>query len=407
MNRTHIVILDTGKEWGGGTNSLLELLRRIDRAKYRFTCVFYDNYRQGPDGVTISEMLARMGVSFERLPRRSPPPLGKLLKEFLRVLLFFNARLRRRGIFCVDYWLRIRPDARRLQETWGRLAPQLVYLNNQPSSNLEGILAARRLGIPALQHARIEATLNPLEVRAANEGLCGIITVSEGVRRSLVKQGIDPSKCVVVHNGIATDTVPLLPPAAVRARWGIGEDELVVGTAGSLIRRKRITDLIHVVARLTGTGYPSIKCMIVGEGPERKRLLAEVKRHGIADHVVLTGFQVDALSHINACDVFAMPSEREGLPRAILEAMLMAKPVVASAGTGSADLVEHGVTGFLLPVGDPRAWLDALRRLATDGVLRKQMGAAGRQRVVDMFSVERYVAGVEAALARALACPPA
>ena len=109
MDQAHVVILDTGKEWGGGTNSLLELLRRMDRAKYRFTCVFYDDYREGQDGPRISETLARLGVSFERLPRRSPSLPGKLLKEFLRGLLCFSERLKRLWIFFVDYWFRIRP----------------------------------------------------------------------------------------------------------------------------------------------------------------------------------------------------------------------------------------------------------------------------------------------------------
>jgi len=407
MDQAHVVILDTGKEWGGGTNSLLELLRRLDRAKYEFTCVFYDDYRQGQDGPRISETLARLGVSFERLPRRSPSLLGKLLKEFLRGLLFFNESLRRLGIFFVDYWLRIRPDARRLAETLRARSPRLLYLNNQPSSNLEGILAAQALGIPAMQHARIEATLNPFEVRAANKGLRGIIAVSEGVRRGLVEQGIEPSKCVVVHNGIAIDTAPLLSPAVVRAGWGIGEGEVVIGTAGSLIRRKRIADLIGVVAALIAGGGPSIRCVIVGEGPERENLAAQAERCGLADKVIFTGFQPDGVSYINAFDVFALPSEREGLPRVILEAMLMAKPVVASAVTGPSELVVDGVTGFLLPVGESGAWLDALRRLATDEGLRKQMGVAGRQRVVDVFSIDKCIAAVDAILTRVLAPPSA
>lgn len=405
MNRAHVVVLDTGKEWGGGTNSLLELLRGIDKARYRFTCVFYDDYRQGRDGARISERVAETGASFERLPRRPQSLSVKLLKECLRAFLFFSRRLARRAVFRVDYWFRIRQDARRLSEILCRHAPQLLYMNNQPSSNLEGILAAQALGIPAVQHARIEATLNPCEVRAANKGLCGIIAVSEGVRRSLVEQGIDPTKCVVVHNGIATDTVPPIPPAVVRARWGIGEGELVIGTAGSLIRRKRIADLIDVVAALIASGHPSIRCVIVGEGTERENLSAHVGRCGLADTVIFTGFQPDAISYINSFDMFAFPSEREGFGRVILEAMLMAKPVVASAVRGPSELVVDGETGFLVPVGDAEAWLDALRRLAADAGLRKQMGAAGRQRVVDNFSIDRYVAGVEATLARVLASP--
>jgi glycosyltransferase involved in cell wall biosynthesis len=396
------VIVDTGKEWGGGTNSLLELLSRIDRTKYRFTCVFYDDYRQGREGPRISEVLARLGVSFVRLPRRPPSLPGRLLKEFLRGILFFNPRLKRLAVFLVDYWLRIRPDARRLEETLRGQAPQLVYLNNQPSSNLEGILAARAVGIPALQHARIEAALNPFEVRVANTGLRGIIAVSEGVRRGLVGQGIDPSRCVIVHNGIATDTAPHLPPAAVRARWGIGEGEVVLGTAGSLVRRKRVGDLIGAVAALVAGGGSSLRCMIVGEGPERERLQAEAERYGVAGRVVFAGFQAEAVSYINTFDVFALPSEREGLPRVILEAMLMGKPVVASAVSGPSELVVDGVTGFLCPPGDAGAWHEALRRLVMDEDLRKRMGEAGRQRVVEHFSIERYVAGVEAVLARVL-----
>jgi len=81
----------------------------------------------------------------------------------------------------------------------------------------------------------------------------------------------------------------------------------------------------------------------------------------------------------------------------------MAKPVVASAVTGPSELVVDGVTGFLLPVGDSGAWLDALRRLATDEGLRKQMGIAGRQRVVDAFSIDKCVAAVDAVLTRLLA----
>jgi glycosyltransferase involved in cell wall biosynthesis len=122
---------------------------------------------------------------------------------------------------------------------------------------------------------------------------------------------------------------------------------------------------------------------------------------------MFTGFQPDAISYINAFDVFALPSEREGLPRVILEAMLMAKPVVASAVTGPSELVVDGVTGFLLPVGESGAWLDALRRLATDEGLRKQMGVAGRQRVVDVFFIDECVAAVDAILTRVLAPPSA
>ena len=391
-----IVLLDTGKEWGGGTNSLLELLKRIDRSKYEFTCVFYDDYQKG-SGPKISEELARLGLGFTRLPRRPQASGAKLLKEAVRVLCFFSKRLRRIGVFLVDYYFRIRPDAARIAELLRRQHADLLYMNNQPSSNLEGILAARAAGIPVIQHNRIDVTLNPIETRLANKWLRKIICVSDGVRQALTEQGIDPAKCIVVHNGIDADTKPRLSPAEIRTSTRAG-DELLIGTVGSLIRRKRVADLIRAVAVLVKERRKSIKCLVVGAGPEQANLAAEAQRLGVADRVIFTGFQADAVSYINAFDIFALPSEKEGLPRVILEAMLMAKPVAASRVVGPSELVVDGQTGLLLPLGETRQWVDALERLIDDPALRTRMGNAGRQCVLEQFSIDKYVAGVSGIL---------
>jgi len=396
MTSKRIVLLDTGKEWGGGTNSLLELLKRIDRSKYEFSCVFYDDYRKG-GGPKISEELARLGIGFLQLPRRPQARAAKLLKEAVRILCFFSKWLRRTGVFLVDYYFRIRPDAARIAEVLRRQRADLLYMNNQPSSNLEGILAARGAGVPVIQHNRIDVTLNPIETRIANRGLRKIICVSDGVRQALVDQGIDPAKCIVVHNGIDADTKPRLTPAEIRTGTRAGDDVLI-GTVGSLIRRKRVADLIRVVAVLVREKRKPVKCLVVGAGPEQANLAAEAQRLGVADRIIFTGFQADAVSYINAFDIFALPSEKEGLPRVILEAMLMAKPVAASRVVGPAELVVDGQTGFLLPLGEARPWVDALERLIDDPELRKSMGEAGRQRVLEQFSIAKYVAGVSAVL---------
>jgi glycosyltransferase involved in cell wall biosynthesis len=391
-----IVLLDTGKEWGGGTNSLLELLKRIDRSKYEFTCVFYDDYQKG-GGPTISEELARLGVGFSRLPRRTQTSSAKLLKEAVRVLCFFSKRVRRTGVFLVDYYFRIRPDAARIAEVLRRQHADLLYMNNQPSSNLEGILAARSAGIPVVQHSRSNAALNSIEVSLANKWLRRIICVSEGVKQELIGQDIDPAKCTVVHNGIDTDTKPRVAPAEIRMNLHAG-DGVLIGTVGSLMRRKRIADLIRVVATLVRERGKSVSCVIVGAGPEQSNLAAEAERLGVADKVVFAGFQADAVSYINAFDIFALSSEKEGLPRVILEAMLMTKPVAASKVTGVTELVVNGQTGFLLPLGGTRQWVDALERLIDEPALRRRMGEAGRQRVLEQFSIDKYVAGVSAVL---------
>lgn len=390
------MLLDTGKEWGGGTNSMLELLKRIDKRRYEFTCVFYDDYRRG-DGPKISDELARLGIGFLLLPRQPQTKAAKLLKEAVRVLSFFSKPLRRIGVFLVDYYFRIRSDAARIAEVLRRQQADLLYMNNQPSSNLEGILAARAVAIPVVQHNRIDVTLNPIETRIANRDLRKIICVSDGVRQALVEQGIDPAKCIVVHNGIDAVTQPRLSPAEIRASTQTG-DELLIGTVGSLIRRKRVADLIRVVAILVKERHKSIRCLVVGSGPELANLTADAQRLGVADRIIFTGFQADAVSYINAFDIFALPSEKEGLPRVILEAMLMAKPVVASRVVGPSELVVDGQTGFLLSLAETRQWADAIEQLIDDPALRRRMGEAGRERVIAEFSIERYVSAVRRVL---------
>lgn len=389
----NILIIDTGKEWGGGTNSLFELLKRMPRENYNLTALFYENCKRGYESDIDSE-LRKIGIDLILLTQRKQPIVAKILKELLRVLFLFSRRLKKHFIFRIDLYFRIKPNALRIARILNDLRIDLLYMNNQPSSNLEGILASKMAGIPALQHSRIETELNSFEVKIANLWLKKIICVSEGVKESLVNQGIDSAKCVTVHNGIDPGTTPSIPPAEIRKRWEISDSNFLVGTVGSLIKRKRIKDLIDAIAIVANMTKHPIKCMIIGEGPEKNNLLAEVKRKNLTN-IIFTGFQHDAISYINALDIFVLPSEKEGLPRVILESMLMAKPVVASNVTGPAELVVDGETGFLVPVRHPEIFADRVLKLIENHELRGQMGEKARRRVVENFSIEKYVAGVE------------
>jgi glycosyltransferase involved in cell wall biosynthesis len=101
-------------------------------------------------------------------------------------------------------------------------------------------------------------------------------------------------------------------------------------------------------------------------------------------------------------DICVLCSSKEGLPRVVLEAMLAAKPVIGSDVTGTRELVAHNESGLLYICGDVPALAGALRRLLADEALRLTMGAAGRRRVVEKFSIETYVAGVAEVLTEAM-----
>jgi len=393
-----ILILDTGKEWGGGTNSLLELLKRIDKTKYHFTALFYNNYKKGDESDIKSE-IEKLGVEFLILEQRTQPVIAKTAKELLRLLFFFSRQLKRYSVFLIDYQFRIKRNAEKISELLKNLRIDLFYMNNQPSSNLEGIIASKMTGVSALQHSRIEATLNSFEVKAVNLWLKKMICVSEGVKNSFVRQGIDKSKCVVVHNGIAIETVPNASRQDIRKMWGISDENILIGAVGSLIKRKRINDLIEAFAELNNPlisplSKCRLKCIIVGDGPEKDKLQKQVLKMGLQDKVVFTGFQSDAISYINALDILVMASEKEGLPRVILEAMLMGKPVIACDIAGPSELIVDGETGFLVPVGQTKAIANAMLSLTKDSALRDQMGEKAKERVTRNFPVEKYANSV-------------
>lgn len=397
-----ILILDTGKEWGGGTNSLLELLRRANREKYQFLAVLYHNYSQGNAG-GLKQALEEIGVDTIVLPQRRAPALLKLAKEAVRALLFFSERATLLGLFLLDYLWRIRPNARKLERLIGSHRIDLLYLNNQPSSNLEGIIAAHRAEVPAVQHGRKTTTLNVIERSLARAWLSKLICVSEGVRETYTRQGVPENKCPVVYNGIDLTAVPSVAAGELRTRLGIAPDACVIGTVCSLIPLKRVELLIEAVARLRLAATRPLCCLIVGDGPELPRLQSLAGAQGLSDACLFAGFQPDALSYIGAMDIFVLASAQEGLPRTILEAMLLGKPVVASDVTGSRELVMNGETGRLFLSGDAAALADCLRELMHDADLRARMGAAGNMRVTQHFSIERYVQGVERELDEVIA----
>jgi glycosyltransferase involved in cell wall biosynthesis len=399
----NILILDTGKEWGGGTNSLLALLHRIDKEDYKFSAVFYHNCKKTSESDIRSEM-NKAGADFILIEQSARSLMEKVLKEAGRIIFFFNRRLRRNFIFFINYLFRIRKNADKITGLIKKLDIDLLYMNNQPSSNFEGILAAKYTGIPSLLHSRIETDLNIFEVRAVNKWLSRMICVSHGLRTSFIHQGIHEAKCTVIYNGIDITMKPSLSPVNIRRRLEIDDDEILIGAVGSLIRRKRFYDLIEAVAYLVNKkGITGITCIIAGEGPERDSLQSLISRNKLHDRVKLIGFNDNIISYINAMDIIILPSEQEGCPRVILEAMLMEKPVIGCNIAGPSELIVDGETGYLIKVGDRHMLSKVILDLISSESLRKNFGVSGKKRVIDNYSMDLYVNGVSGILQEVIA----
>jgi len=207
----------------------------------------------------------------------------------------------------------------------------------------------------------------------------------------------DRDKIVVIHCG--TDPTQFAgradsAPSIARAREG-GET-LRIACVASLEEVKGHSFLLHACRLLVDRGI-DVHCDLVGSGPLRRRLERLAAEHNLAGRVKFHGaLPRPAVGRVLAdADVLVLASyptpsgKREGIPVAIMEAMMSGLPVVASGLSGIPELVEHGRTGFLVPPGDPWALADGLERLACDPGLRIRLGAAGRARVASEFDLRR------------------
>lgn len=153
---------------GRGTVSLIELLKGIDKEKYQFIAVFYYNYKKGNESDIKSE-LEKLKIPFILLPQKTQSIKIKILKECVRNIFFFNKKIKKLAIFWIDYFYKTKANTEKIVQLIKEFDIDLLYMNNQPITNLEGILASKITGIPAILHCRIEPKLNYFLVKYVNQ----------------------------------------------------------------------------------------------------------------------------------------------------------------------------------------------------------------------------------------------
>jgi len=247
----------------------------------------------------------------------------------------------------------------------------------------------------------------PLDARrrTALRGAARVVAVSRFTGRMLVlEQGVAADRVTVVYP--AVDPV-LLGEAmdeavdeAVAPRDGAAATLLTVARLSAQERYKGCDAVIGALPDVIAGAGP-VRYVIVGEGDDRPRLEALARQRGVADRVVFAGrVQRDGLAAwYRACDVFVMPSVAtrrpdgwtgEGFGIVYLEAAAFRRPVIAGAGGGAPEAVEDAVTGLVVDGADGRAVAAAITRLVRDPAARARMGSAGRQRVLDQFTFDRF-----------------
>jgi glycosyltransferase involved in cell wall biosynthesis len=235
-------------------------------------------------------------------------------------------------------------------------------------------------------------------LRASATAADGVLCTSHAERVELADLLPAPARrrLVVVHNGIALP--PLVDPGvrrAARGELGLAGEDVAALFLGELHERKGPLDAVAAAQVARARGAPLV-LLVAGDGPQ-----AAAVRERAGATVRPLGFRSDVGNLLAAADLMVMPSAREGLSFAVLEAMGRGLAMVVSEGPGNPEAV--GDAGVVVPVGDRAALATALTRLALDGEERRRLGAAARERVAARFTLEGMREGVDRSYRAALA----
>lgn len=217
------------------------------------------------------------------------------------------------------------------------------------------------------------------------------VTVSEDLRAWLVDTvGLPAERVTKICNGVDTERFrPLEHGEGTVVR---SDAEVVIGSVTRFGDIKDPLNLVEAFIRLKSTGkYPAVRLVMVGDGALRPAAQARLREAGFADYASLPGSRDDIADVLRGFDVFVLGSLREGISNTILEAMASGVPVVATATGGNRELVVPGVTGALVPPGDPDALASAIAPYLDNAALRALHGRNARERAVSQYSIDAMI----------------
>ncbi len=346
-----------GEIVGGGEISLLGLLEWLDRTRWAPTVVVP---AEGP----VAARCRALGVPAQVVPLptlRRPGPVAVASLLALR-------RLIRQGGFA------------------------LVHANGSRAMAYGG-LAGLLAGCPVIWHVRI-ADPDPLLDRILIPMASAIIVNSDAVARRFPTA---PTRKVHrIYNGVdLARFAPREEAPGLRASLGLPADAPVVVSVGRFVAFKGYGYLLEA-ARLVYQAMPAAHWLLVGDGELRASLETQCRALGLGARVHFAGWRDDVPELLALCHVFVLPSLAEHFGRVVIEAMAMAKPVIATGAGGIPEIVQHGETGLLVPPAQPGALAEATLALLKDPERASRLGAAGRRRAGEVFSLRQHVSAVEA-----------
>lgn len=350
-------------DYGGLETLLVERINRMPADKYRHAIICLTKYTDFANKIT------RPGVKIVALDKQPGPSFGlhltlwKLLREMKPVILHTY------NLSAVEYaptaWLAGVPI--RVNGTHGRDA-------DDPDGSNRKHNFLRRMMLPFYD--------------------CCYANSADLVAWNRTHIGVPERKSRLLANGI--DAHKFHPRSAQHAHLPLpfGSDCIVIGTVGRIQQVKDHATLIDAFLLLRARRpleASNLRLAIIGTGPLLPALREKVEAAGISDTVWLPGARLDVADILRGINIFAMSSIAEGTPGSALEAMATGLPVVGTRVGGIPEVIEDGVTGFLVPPSDPSAMACALERYVADAALARSHGEAGRERVQRKYNMTAMV----------------
>lgn len=387
----NILVIHGNNDLYGADKILRDLLVRLDRKRFNPIVVLPTDTRHIN---RLSPELERAGI------RTLFVPMGVMRRRYLSA-----GKL-------PQFLFEVGRGTRRMRRIMREEQITLVHTNT--NTIVSGALAARREGLPHIWSIH-EILMDPPFVRRVLHYLIPrlstrVVTVSRAVRDHILADEPGFGERFEFLRG-AIDVAPFLHATGrdrVRKGWNVAGDELLIGMVGRVTRWKGQAIFAEAAKRLLAR-HPRLKFVAVGgvfdtELFYMERFRQQVNDLGLGPSFVIEDFRPDMPDVFNALDVFVLPSTLpEPFGLVVIEAMASGKPVVATRPGGPSETVADGETGYLVPPSDAVALSDALEKLVLDPAERARMGAAGRKRAAELFSMERYVHDFEDLYARVLA----
>lgn len=259
-------------------------------------------------------------------------------------------------------------------------------------ANLLGRIAARRAGIPVIAVARgwtaesfkvrLYERLDRFHLRWMDHVVC----VSEAQAAKVRRAGVRPERMSVIYNAIDPTRFHEPDPRyrAKLLRYFRQPRSLIVGAAGRLSPEKGFEVLVAAAERVLRVN-PSAGFVLFGEGPERARLQQRINAAGMSQTFILAGFRADIDRFVPHFNLLVLPSYTEGLPNVVLESFAAAVPVVATAVGGTPEVIEDGISGYLVTPGDAESMAERIGEALAHADRLPSMGRKGRLYVQEKF----------------------